>query len=179
MHIDAGIPWEPGKRLGEAVNRFMAKVDHWGLILDWDVHLLNVHWYDLCLDAIRRAGPQAGLITCVTNRIGCPLQRVKGAPDSDSRDEHADFAMHYEMEHAGELEDITHQSRWKLSGFFFLTSREAFDVVGPAPANKFIGFDNWYHDRLREAGYGIYIMRNLYCFHAYRRQWKKPSGGSE
>ena len=179
MHIDVGIPWEPGRRLGHAVNRFMAKVDSWGLILDWDVSLVNVHWYDICMETIAKVKDTAGLITCMTNRIGCPLQRDGGAPQSDDLDAHRAYALKVQEHNHDQLLDITDQTRWKLSGLFFLTPRHVFDRVGPAPADKFIGFDNWYHDRVREAGYRIFIMKDLYCYHGYRRQWNtKPSGGS-
>ena len=179
-HIDVGIPWEPGQQLGLAINRFMAKVDDWALILDWDVGLVNVHWYDLCQRTIDTVGHSAGLITCMTNRIGCPLQRDTTAPCSDIMDEHRMHALRAQRDRAGVVDDITNQSRWKLSGFFYLTHREVWDKIGGAPPNKFLGFDNWYHDRVREAGYRVLIMRDLYVYHGYRRQWKLPeqNGGT-
>jgi GT2 family glycosyltransferase len=177
-HIDVGIPWEPGQRLGFAVNRFMALVEDWALILDWDVALVNVGWYDLCMHAIEQVGHQAGLLSCVTNRIGCPLQRDKTAPASDVLDEHRAHALAVQARSGGVLEDVT-DSQFKLSGLFFLTHREAFDKVGGMPPDKFIGMDNWYHARIKEAGYRIYVIKGLYCYHGYRRQWNnKPSGGS-
>lgn len=177
-YIDVGIPWEPGRRLGYAVNRFMRRVEDWALILDWDVALVNVHWYDICLRAVAQVGHTAGLISCMTNRIGCPLQRDKGAPGSDVLDDHRAHALKVEEQMGAGMEDVT-DSQFKLSGLFFLTHRQAFDAVGPVPDDKFIGMDNWYHDRIKEAGYRIYLIRGLYCYHGYRRQWNiKPSGGS-
>lgn len=172
MFIDVRIPWEPGKRLGYACNRMFKTVEDWGLILDWDVTLLNINWYDLCLNAIEQVGHNAGLISCVTNRIGCPLQKVgKQYPDNDSISLHSIIAHECSMSNAGEIEDVT-DSPHKLSGMFFLTRRKVWDEVGGVPDDKFLGMDNYYHDRVKEAGYRIYVMRNLYVFHNYRRQWK-------
>lgn len=171
MYIDVRIPWEPGRRLGYACNRMMKTVEDWALILDWDVMLLNVNWYDICLSAINKVGHDAGLISCVTNRIGCPLQK-QPCHDTDDLAYHYTLADEVAKTHAGILEDVTDKPN-KLSGLFFLTHREAWDKVGGVPDEKFIGMDNFYHDRIKEAGYHVYIMRDLYVFHNYRRQWKQ------
>jgi len=53
MFIDVRIPWEPGKKLGYAINRTMETVRGNVLILDHDVFLsLNPHWYQICENAI-------------------------------------------------------------------------------------------------------------------------------
>ncbi|MFA5217261.1 hypothetical protein [Sulfuricurvum sp.] len=170
MHIDVRIPWEPGRRLGFACNRMFKTVEDWGLILDWDVTLLNINWYDICLRAIEKVGHDAGLISCLTNRIGCPLQKFVSG-DNDNIADHMATAKACEMCWPGEVEDVTDKPN-KLSGMFFLTRRKIWDAVGGVPDDKFIGMDNYYHDRVKEAGYRIYIMKDLYVFHNYRRQWK-------
>jgi GT2 family glycosyltransferase len=171
MFIDVRIPWEPGKRLGYACNRMFNTVDDWGLILDWDVMLLNIKWYDICLKTIVKVGHNAGLISCVTNRIGCPLQKY-GLGQSDNIDENILIASEIAKKYEGKIDDVTDKPN-KLSGMFFLTRRKVWDEVGGVPDEKFIGMDNYYHDRVKEAGYKIYIMKDLYVFHNYRRQWKE------
>ncbi len=179
MFIDVRIPWEPGKRLGYACNRIFKTVEDWGLILDWDVTLLNINWYDLCLEAIEKVGHNAGLISCVTNRIGCPMQKQPLSDtlrESDNIGEHVNVSCVAQMQYGNDLNgsgivDVT-DSHHKLSGMFFLTRRKVWDEVGGVPDDKFLGMDNYYHDRVKEAGYRIYVMRNLYIFHNYRRQWK-------
>jgi GT2 family glycosyltransferase len=172
--IHTGIPWLPNRRLGEAVNLFMSCVpaDDWALILDWDVALVNIHWYDLCLSAINRSGPDVGLISCMTNRIGCPLQKAGDAPAGDDLDEHRAYALARQLSHLGRLDDITAQERWWLSGFFLLIPRRAWNEIAPAPEDKFLGFDNWVHQKIRAAGRGVLLMQDLYCYHGYKRQWK-------
>jgi len=174
MHIDVRIPWEPGKRLGLACNRMFKTVEDWGLILDWDVMLLNINWYDKCLKAVETVGEDAGLISCMTNRIGCPLQKLSIDNDTRESDDiglHGKISVANGLENVGVLDDVTDEP-WKLSGLFFLTRRKVWDAVGGVPDDKFIGMDNYYHDRVKEAGYRIYIMKDLYVFHNYRRQWK-------
>jgi len=176
MHIDVRIPWEPGRRLGYACNRMMKTVEDWAIILDWDVLMLNAHWYDMCSHTIEKLGHSAGLISCMTNRIGCALQR-EHHNDTDDIGWHMNHARQIEIAYRGILDDVTYKPN-KLSGMFFMTHREAWDKVGGVPGDKFIGMDNYYHDRIREAGYRIYIMRDLYVFHNYRRQWKTEESGA-
>ena len=168
--IDVRIPWEPGRRLGYAFNRAMATVEDWILILDYDVLILNVHWYDICLRTIKRFGHSAGLISCMTNEIGCPLQRDNHAKSQDMN-WHFARAAEVSRTREGEVQDVT-ESQFKLSGLFFLTHREAWEKTGPVPPEKFIGVDNWYDARIREQGYKTLVMRDLYVYHGYKRQWK-------
>lgn len=178
MYIDVRIPWEPGRRLGKACNRMFETVEDWGLILDWDVMLLDIGWYDKCLQAIEQVGEKAGLISCVTNRIGCPLQKAN-IPRAEANSDDLRIQGPVAQFHSGfygfggrpAIIDVTDSSH-KLSGMFFLTRRKVWDEVGGVPDDKFIGMDNYYHDRVKEAGYRIYVMQNLYVFHNYQRQWK-------
>lgn len=154
----------------------MKSVSGWALILDWDVALVNIRWYDICQEHIARLGKAAGLISCMTNRIGCPIQRAPMVDiHSDDLNYHRAFALRTEKLYRGQSENVTEKG-WMLSGMFFLTHRDVWDKVGGAPAEKFIGFDNWYHARVREAGYEIHVMRDLYVYHGYKRLWKENGG---
>lgn len=172
MFIDVRIPWEPGKLLGKACNRMFKTVEDWGLIVDWDIFLLNVNWYDLCLNAISKVGPDVGLISCLTNRIACPLQIFASEiSNSDDIAKHMLLSRTIQENNYGKLEDVT-SSSLQLSGFLFLTRRKVWDAVGGVPDELFLGMDNEYHKRVKNAGYKIYVMHDLYVFHNYKRQWK-------
>ena len=176
------IPWEPEKRLGYAINRAMAKIDDWVLILDHDVFIaLNPHWYNICLNAINTVGNDAGWITCFTNAIGCPTQKLKAIPSGSPMEEHFAFAEETYRLNKGMIANITETSRkWKLSGLFILTNRRAYDEVKEKcgfPDNKFIGWDNYYNDRLLELGYKLYLMQDLYVYHGYKRLHKNKEWG--
>ena len=193
IFIDVKIPWQPGKKLGYAINRAMETVQSWVLILDHDVFLsLNPYWYDICINAIKKVGQTAGWITCTTNQIGCPLQKAdynhakKDYNYSSEYDTH-DFRRHFELSeeiykrNKGKVLDITDQARrWKLSGFFILTNAHVYYHVKKKfglPNDKFLGWDNYYNDRILELGYKIFLMQDLYVFHGYKRLWKNKEWG--
>jgi GT2 family glycosyltransferase len=169
--IDVRIPWEPDRKLGLAFNRAMATVDDWALILDHDVYLCHPDWYRICQKAIEQIGHHAGVITCVTNAIGCPLQRAHHDKIQDMN-WHVDFAVSRYEQVGNRYDDVT-DSQYRLSGLFFLTRRRVWNQIGPIPDDKFIGLDNWYDSRCREAGFRTYVLPGLYVYHGYRRFWSK------
>ena len=178
--IEVKIPYEPNKRLGHAIDTAMGQSDDWVLILDHDVFIgLNPYWYDICLDAINKVGHKAGWITCLTNQIGCPLQKLEYR--SNNINDHFELAESIYKKNKGKILDITERAKkWKLSGFFILTHVEAYNDIKNKfgiPGDKFIGWDNYYNDRLIEAGYTLHLMQDLYVFHGYRRLWKKEKWG--
>ncbi len=193
MHIDVRIPWEPGKKLGFAINRVMETVEDWVLILDHDVFLsLNPYWYDICLNAIEKVGHEAGWVSCVTNLIGCPLQKADFSYvrkdynynkdyDSELMMKHFALAESLYKKNKGEIVDVTELAkRHKMSGLFILTHKTAYENVKQTfgiPDDKFIGWDNYYNDRLIDLGYKIHIMKDLYVYHGYRRLWKNDDWG--
>lgn len=193
MFIDVRIPYEPGKRLGYAINRMMETVEGWCVILDHDVFLsLNPHWYEICQNAIKQVGEDAGWITCCTNKIGCPLQKAdysieksdynyRKDYDSTSMDMHFALAEELYKNNKGKIKDITEiAKRWKLSGLFILTHRDVYDCIKNRhgfPDDKFLGWDNYYSDRLIEEEYKLYLMQDLYVYHGYKRLWKNSDWG--
>lgn len=193
MSLTIRIPFMPAERLGEAYNKEIESVEDWVLFLDHDVFLsLNPLWYDICINAIERLGHVAGWITCCTNQIGCPLQKadynhIKNDYNYSREYDSNDFEKHFKVaeeiykKNKGKILDITDQAkRWKLSGFFILTHKEAYNKVKDEfglPDGKFIGWDNYYNDRLLDLGYKIFIMQDLYVFHGYKRLWKNKEWG--
>jgi len=183
MFIETIVPYEPNYQLGFAITRAMQKIDNWVLILDQDVFLsLNPHWYNICLAAIEKYGYSAGWITCVTNAIGCPLQKARHEKmGSDCMAHHFQIAEDIYKANKGKTVDITEESKhWRLSGLFILTHKKAyFDVKEKfgIPDNKFIGWDNYYNLRLVVLGYKIISMQDLYVYHGYKRLWKNAEWG--
>lgn len=187
--IEVKIPFAPKEQLGYAVSKCMETVEDWVLILDHDVFLsLNPHWYDICEKAIKKVGHKAGWITCYTNNIGCPIQKLKAKAGYED-----DMGYHYSQaedvytvwnardDSKDYITDITEAAkRWKLSGFFILTHKAAYNTVKEKfglPDNKFIGWDNYYSDRLLDCGYKMYRMDDLYVYHGYKRLWKNKEWG--
>ena len=167
-------PWLPERHLSEAVEMNVRPVPngHWVLILDWDCYIgLDKRWYDKCASAIAQV-PNAGVISCMTNRIGSPLQKMAGAPPGRNISDHEEFAQSLPDEAI--LRDVTDIRTAKLSGMFFLIKRDTFDEIPELPRSKFIGLDNWLGDRIREIGRRLYVITSLYVFHGYRRTWQRP-----
>lgn len=173
MYIDIRIPWEPNKKLGLAYTRIIESINDWVLILDSDVlPCLTNSWYDKCLNAIETLGHAAGWISAVTNRIGCPLQKHIETDNyqGDNLDIHRTIAEVLSEQKKGQIVDVTNSGR-PLSGFFILSHKEALQSIGKLP-EKFLGLDNWICDRLREHGYRLFILPDLYVYHGYKRLWK-------
>ena len=132
----------------------------WVMFHDHDIFLFN-GWYDKLLEAIKEQ-PEAGLFTCVTNRIGNTQQRIKNAPQGNDLIKHAKFAKTIE----GSLLEATRP----ISGLIMLTNRDAWKKSGKFRTNGIIGVDNNYHGKISRAGYKTYIIRNLYVYHWYRQK---------
>lgn len=166
--IEVKIPYQPDRRLGDAYNRAMAYAEtEWVLLLDWDLFACNPYWYDICLSALGQVGSDAGWITCCTNRIGNPGQKVPGAPVSHDIMEHIKFAKRLYKE----LGDNVVPIKGALSGFFILTNKTAWQAVGGFTERRGLnGIDNYYSRDLCKAGYKLYTIPGLYYYHIYKQK---------
>jgi len=170
LFIDTNIPYEPGGEVGQAYNRYMENADDWVLFLDQDVFLCNPNWYEICLDAIRFHGNEAGWITCWTNRIGRTEQKHPDAPESNDIEEHRQFAKKLWDENGVQVTDITDMGKDLGSGFFMLTNKMVWRKVGGFK-DGFLGVDNDYHVRIRNHGFKMLRLDGLYVYHHYSREW--------
>lgn len=174
-NIDVIIPFSDNRHLGQAIFEQVQNCDDWVLILDQDVLMVTPTWYKKCQNAIEVMGDNAGWITCLTNRIGCRHQKNSHISDEEENmDMHFVEAKWLQQNFNGEIEEIG-ETQFKFSGFFLLTRKKVimdvyrkFGIAG----NKFLGWDNWFFDRIRELNYRTYVMKDLYCYHSYRRLWR-------
>jgi len=168
LWIDTKIVYEPNGRLSLAYNRAMQNTTaEWVLFLDQDIFLTNPHWYIMCLNAIRQVGKEAGWITARCNRIASSVQLYKPRKDNNDILNHVGIAKRLYEKFGSSLKQVTYG---KLSGFFLLTSKEAWKKVGGF--NEGIkgmgGVDRDYCKRLLDLGYKLYVMEGLYLYHLYR-----------
>jgi len=183
VYIDTKIvyePYAPGKDnfslLGYAYNRAMRDAKDWVLFLDQDVFLINRQWYNIALNAVKAIGHKAGWITAMTNRIGCGAQLVpnmRGVPDDLTL--HEKISMDRYRQFGNKIENITSKTT-KLSGFFILTHKQAWEDAGGFNEDLRKGFDNDYCNRVRNAGYKLYRLPGLYVYHACWRKYPRISG---
>jgi len=158
---------------GKWMNEVMkASPCEWVMFHDHDIYLANRNWYKIVSDAIE-ANPDGGLFTCVTNRIGNAYQKVK-IPDKRNND------IKYHMQMAEQIElrepkiiDLTNCPK-KISGLMMVTSKTAWakTLSGFREKGGYVGVDNCYHGAIKNAGYKIYLMNNLYVYHWYRGSTK-------
>jgi GT2 family glycosyltransferase len=169
IRIPVIIAYAPQQKLGFAYNREMGHIDEWVIFIDYDVMLLNPHWYDICLNAIQKVGHDAGWITCYTNRIGCKNQAL-GIDNIDSHDikYHQLIAKKMYDTKRGKIIDLT-PGPGQLSGMFILTNKKAWKAVGGFKEDGFYGIDNDYSMKLKRAGFRLYLMQDLYVYHSYFR----------
>lgn len=161
--IQISVPYLPNGDLGEALNRMWRESPpgRWVLSIDHDVLILNPHWYWLCQQAIEQR-PDGGLFTCWTNRIGARVQRHAQAPMGDDLAEHWRFSQWLYDRHGEHTTDITRQ---RSAGYFMLSSREIWEEAGGFP-DGFYRLDHAYRRRVTKAGYRVYRIDGLYCYHA-------------
>lgn len=162
------VPFAINQNVGIAYNRIMERLEGWVGFMDHDIFFANPGWYELFVDAIDRLGENAGLITCVTNRIGCQLQKQ---PNVD-RNNH-DIRYHKKMarqtydQSGNEIVDIT-GSPFSPSALVFITHKRAWQKAGGFSERKHIGCDNDYCGRLKRNGYRLFVIKGLYVYHWYR-----------
>lgn len=149
--------------LGRGYNEFMAtlKPGQWGAITDIDFML----WSDQLpyIEKIVESLPQAGMFTCVTNRVGNLDQCYKKIISNNGE-------MKYHRQIALKLlkskGTVVSKAKNLISGHLMIVKKETWDNY--KFDNGILGVDNKYHTKLKKAGKPVYIMQGIYGFHYYR-----------
>lgn len=164
------IPYSTDKNLGAEYNRCMEMIgeDDWAVLLDHDMMFLTLDWYNHIRYAIESL-PNAGLITVTTNRLG-NRDQVYNRVISDNHDIrfHRQIAKKLKAHSHNRYIDAT--NRHLIGGVVMITSKRAWLKAGKFP-DGLISIDNLYHQRIREAGFKVYIMQGLYVYH-----WRRGEG---
>jgi GT2 family glycosyltransferase len=164
--IEIFKPYSIEKNLGKAYNQAMSLLpdDYWACLMDYDTMFLTpdcgaiLHEYAKLL-------PDAGLLTCYTNRIH-PLadqQLLNGVSENFDVKFHQQIAF----KQKAELYKFTKLER-EVSGFLMLISKKTWNEVKFNESGACLGVDNDYCFRLFDAGKSIYRMDGLYIWHSYR-----------
>jgi GT2 family glycosyltransferase len=171
-------PSEKNKNLGWAYNNFMEMVhdDDWVCFLDHDAMFTIPNWYN-CLEnaisAIEKDFSDIGLLTACTNRIG-NVEQLIFKKDSEEAKNH-DIYFHRKVGHDLYKEHNLAVSVAKnlISGVMILTSKKVWNATSKFK-DGFLGVDNDYDRKVRNAGYKTVIMKGIYLYHWYRAA---PSSG--
>lgn len=169
MRLIAFTPYaREGQTYFEAVAECMALLgpDDAAVIMDHDILHSTTYWYAIILRHLDN-GMQFG--TCLTNRVGCPWQVDPNAPATN--DDHDHYLHGHALMHsdAGLTTDVTGEQL--MSGHLYVITQKAWDAAmvdtSGAPA-LVLKVDNYIHQKLRDAGYRLLLMNDLYVYHRYR-----------
>ena len=165
MHIYHGIPYSLDKNLGAEYNKYMELIndEDWWTFSDGDTMFLEYFWGDAIAEIIKKI-PDAGIITCQTNRIRQKKQLYnESSPDILV---HRLIAKTLDEKYRGKFKKInTH-----ISGFFMAIKKKTWKEVGKFPEadGTLLTVDNAFSRKVMRSGKDIYLMRGMYVFHYYR-----------
>ncbi len=166
MNLHITIPYSLEKNLGKAYNEAMSAIpdDDWMCFIDYDVMLLTPDAISIIHNYIQLF-PQAGLLTCFTNRIhSSSKQLLKGEIDDND-------SMTWHLRQAAKQKDHLYQvtKLYKnISGFLMCISKNTWRQIPFIDNGECLGVDTDYWRKLRDAGRPMYRMDGLYVFHTYR-----------
>jgi GT2 family glycosyltransferase len=164
--IKVVIPYCLDRKYGKACNEAMSKYDRndWVVIMDYDVMLLTP-------DTIRHINeytqfyPDAGMFTCLTNRVGNKDQLInRQMSDNDSIRHHIHKARQMEQEGLYDCTELTKP----VSGMLMVIKKSTWDHTKFNEDLKCLGVDNDYHKRLNQMGKKVLLMNGIYVWHTYR-----------
>lgn len=160
-------PYARDGNLGKAYNSYMELVprdEDWVCFYDRDVFFLTPD-YGLQIHELILRHPEAGLLTSLTNRIGCPAQLYEGKLSEESDIlYHQQIASQLQRHHRLEVQQIDPP----VSGFLMVMKKEVWKGVRFSEQRNLLGVDWQFTKRLAAKGYPIYLMKGLYVFHYYR-----------
>lgn len=149
--------------LGAGYNDFMSTLQkgQWGAICDIDFLL----WSDQLpyIEKIVQSIPDAGMFTCLTNRVGNLDQCYKKYLSNNGEMKHHRKIALKLLQTKGLIVKETNKP---VSGHFIIVKKETWDKH--KFDNGILGVDNKYCQKLLKSGKKIYIMQGIYGFHYYR-----------
>lgn len=160
-------PYSLTKNIGEAYNQYMRilpKDRDWLCIMDGDICFLNFDWGHIIQEVVDKL-PNAGLISCYTNRISKNKMQLYGEDSADIL-VHRLIAKKLDAESRGRVLKINK----KVSGFLMIIQKRTWKEMGGFPAipGKILDIDGLISRRILGMGKSIYLMEGLYVFHYYR-----------
>lgn len=151
--------------LGQAYNHYCSLVpndDDWITFMDGDIMQLHLNWGEIW-ENILDQNPDAGIISCLTNRIGCDAQKSAGLFYCSDITKHKHRAKELYRDHKYELRPIVENC---MSGFFFSFKKSTWKSVGGF-CNGILHVDVDFYKKVREIK-TCYIAIGFYVLHYYR-----------
>ena len=166
MKIHYFTPYALDKNIGAAYNECMETIgmNDYACFIDADCMWLTSNYGHQINDIISNH-PEAGLFTCVTNRIGNKEQLYNGIVS-----ENGDIKYHRRL--AATLQrkygTKTHKITVPISGMVMIVSKKVWQKVKHFRPDGLLGVDNDFSKKILKSGYPIILMKGVYVFHYYR-----------
>lgn len=157
--------------LGQAYNHYCNLVpndDDWITMMDGDIMQLHMDWGDKW-SAILENNPDAGIISCMTNRIGCPLQRVDHTFNETNIILHRNFAKELFEKYRYDLKPIVKSNVYSvscMSGFFFSFKKSTWKSINGFTNGNLHVDTNFFKKVINIKQ--CFIAKGFYVFHYYR-----------
>ena len=112
---------------------------------------------------IVEAHPEAGMFTCVTNRVGHLGQCYKNMLSSNHDIiHHKRIASTLQLKYKSKVIKI----KTPISGHLMIIQKKVW--LKYKFSKGLLGVDNYISGKLQSAGYPVYLMKGVYMFHYYR-----------
>lgn len=158
-------PFRSDKDLGRAYNEAFKLIgdDDWICLRDIDTLFLT-HDAPNIIEEYVKMFPEAGILTCLTNRIGTKEQRTLGFCDPEPN----------LVKHLNTAEKFAKGKRTffktdnPISGFLMVISKRTWMQYKFQEGGKCLGIDTEYSRTILNEGLDIVIMEDVYVWHTYR-----------
>ena len=122
-------PWDSAQNIGQYYNNFMKllpeEIDY-ACFTDADTCFTTSNYGKIIENQINN-NPNTGLWTCLTNRIGCPYQKLHGIKDSNDIKYHRMVGS--KIYNANKSMSYKINNLQPLSGFFFIIQKNTWYPV--------------------------------------------------
>lgn len=151
--------------LGKAYNIAAELIpsNDWVCFIDADVMVLNSNFGDILQECIDKFGRQYPLMTCLTNRVAEPSQRLAG-----HLNENPSALYHKKMADKVAMNPPSvKEAPRPISGMLMLFPKWLWADIGGFKSG-ILGVDNDFHHKVVSSGRKVGVIQNLYVFHYYR-----------
>lgn len=161
-------PWSYCNNYGKTLNHYMELLPNdndWAVIRDGDTMFLTEDWGNHIKEIIDKV-PDAGIITCYSNRVGKNHgQRWQGkiSPDPNITN-HRKIAIRNRKDNGSK---VTRLNNW-ITGVLMAVKKSTWKQVPFPEDHQVLNVDKFFSQSMLEAGYPIYRADGLYLFHYYR-----------
>jgi GT2 family glycosyltransferase len=168
MNIWYSNPYNTDKHIGKSLNDFCRIVpnnDDWIVLQDGDICYITPDWGKLIENSLSKNGNDFGLIGCYTNRLR-GLHQLHNNQLSNVHD--LKFHYHIAKEYAKKEAKVNDIGNYLgVAGLFMAFKKYTWAQVGGFSETS-IAFDSDFNAKVREKGYRLGLINNLYVYHAYR-----------